>query len=84
MGDSTLNEKSTLKFLGLFFSSNHSWSSYIKSIAPSTSRKTYSLYRSKHFLAPKAILYLYKSTLKLCTEYCCPIWASESFPFEDS
>ena len=78
MNGATLDEKPNLKLLGLSFSSNLSWDSYIRSISLSASRKVGALYRSKHFLTPDAILYLYKSTIRPCMEYCCHVWAGES------
>ena len=33
-----------------------------------------SLYRAQHFLTPESILYLYKSTIRPCMEYCSHIW----------
>ena len=27
------------------------------------------------FLSPEVALYLYKSTIKTCMEYCCHVWA---------
>ena len=28
-----------------------------------------------HFISPAVALYLYKSTIRLCMEYCCCVWA---------
>ena len=36
--------------------------------------KVGSLYRAQRFLSPESILYLYKSTIRPCMEYCCHIW----------
>ena len=33
-----------------------------------------SLYRAQRFLTPESILYLYKSTIRPCMEYCSHIW----------
>ena len=30
------------------------------------------------FLSPEVALYLYKSTIRPCTEYCCHVWAGAS------
>ena len=61
--------------LGLTFSSKLYWGSYIISIAKSASKKFGALIRSMKFLSPEVALYLYKSTIQSCMEYCCHIWA---------
>ena len=71
MGGSILEEKSSFKILGLTFSSKLDWGSYIISIAKTASKKI----RSMKFLSPEVTLYLYKSTICPCMEYCCHVWA---------
>ena len=61
--------------LGLTFSSKLDWGSYIISIVKTASKKIEALIRSMKFLSPEVVLYLYKSTIQLCMEYCCHIWA---------
>ena len=61
--------------LGLTFSSKLDWGSYIISIAKTASKKIGALIRSMKFLSPVFALYLYKSTIRLCLEYCCHVWA---------
>ena len=75
MGGSILEEKSSLKMLGLTFSSKLDWGSYIISIAKTASKKIGALIRSMKFLSPEVALYLYKSTIRPCMEYCCHVWA---------
>ena len=75
MHGSVLEEKSSLKMLGLTFSSQFDWGSYIISIAKIASKKIGALICSMKFLSPKVALYLYKSTICLCMEYCCHVWA---------
>ena len=75
MGGSILEEKSSFKMLGLTFSSKLDWGSYIISIAKTTSKKIGALVRSMKFLSPEVALYLYKSTIRPCMEYCCHVWA---------
>ena len=75
MGGSVLEEKSSFKMLGLTFSSKLDWSSYINSIAKTASKKIGALIRSMKFLSPDVALYLYKSTIRLCMEYYCHVWA---------
>ena len=75
MGGSILEEKSSFKMLGLTFSSKLDWGSYIISIAKTSSKKIGALIRSMKFLSPEVALYLYKSTICPCMEYCCHVWA---------
>ena len=64
-----------LIMLGLTFSSKLDWGSYIFSIAKTASKKIGALIRSMKFLSPEVALYLYKSTIRPCMEYCCHVWA---------
>ena len=83
MHGSVLKEKSSFKTLGLTFSSKLDWGSYIISIAKTASKKIGALNRSMKFLSPEVALYLYKSTIHPCMEYCCHIWAgAPSFYFD--
>ena len=75
MVGSILEEKSLFKMLGLTFSSKLDWGSYIISIAKTASRKIGALICSMKFLSPEVALYLYKSTIHSCMEYCCHVWA---------
>ena len=75
MGGSILEEKSSFKMLGLTFSSKLDWGSYMISIAKTASKKIGALIRSMKFLSPEVALYLYKSTICPCMEYCCHVWA---------
>ena len=76
MNGSVLEQKSPFKMLGLTFSSKLDWGSYIISIAKTASKKIGALIRSMKFLSPEAALYLYKSTIRPCMEYCCHVWTS--------
>ena len=75
MDGSVLEEKSSFKMLGLTFSSKLDWGSYIVSIAKTASKKIGALIRSMKFLSTGVALYLYKSTIRPCMEYCCHVWA---------
>ena len=75
MDGSVLGEKSYFKILGLTFSSKLDWGSYIISVAKTASKKIGTLIRSMKFLSPEVPLYLYKSTIPPCIEYCCHVWA---------
>ena len=72
-----LEEKSSGKILGLTFSSTLDWGSYIISISITTSQKTGPLIHSMKFLSPEVALYLYKSNIWPCIEYCCHVWAGD-------
>ena len=61
--------------LGLTFSSRLDWGTYIVSIVKTASKKIGALIRSMKFLSPEVPLYLYKSTIRPCMEYCCHVWA---------
>ena len=75
MNGSVLEERSSFKMLGLTFSSKLDWGSYIISIAKTASKKIGALILSMKFLSPEVALYLYKSTICPCMEYCCHVWA---------
>ena len=45
------------------------------SIAKTVSKKIAALICSMKFLSPEVAPYLYKSTIRLCMEYCCHVWA---------
>ena len=61
--------------LGLSFTSKLDWGSYIVSIAKAASKKISALLCSVKFLSPELVLYLYKSTIRPCIEYCCHVWS---------
>ena len=75
MDGSILEEKTSFKMLGLTFSSKLDWGFYIVSTAKTTSKKIGALIRSMKFLSPEVALYLCKSTIQPCMEYCCRVWA---------
>ena len=75
MDGSVLEEKLSFKMLGLTFSSQLDWGSYIVSIAKTSSKKIGALIWSIKFLSPENALYLCKSTKRPCMEYCRHVWA---------
>ena len=75
MDESVLQKKSSFKMLGLTFSSKLDWGSYIIPFAKKSSIKIGALIFSIKFLSPEVKLDLYKSTIHLCMEYWCHIWA---------
>ena len=66
------------KLLGLKISTDLKWDAYIRSVAKDVARMVVSFYRSKRFLCPESILYLYKSQVRPKMEYCSHIWAGAS------
>ena len=74
MDGSVLEEKSSFKMLGLTFSSELDWGSYIISTAKTASKKIGSLIRSMKFLFPEVAPYLFKSTIRPCMEVSCLGW----------
>ena len=75
MDGSVLEEKSSFKMLWLTFSCKLDWGSYIISIAKTAAMKIGALIRSVKFLSLEVALYLYKSIIRACMEYCCHVWA---------
>ena len=61
--------------MGLTFSFKLDWGSYITSVAKIVSKKIGAIICPMKFLSPQVALYLYKSTIYLCMEYCCQVWA---------
>ena len=59
--------------LALIFSFKLDRSSYIN-IAKTLSKKIGVLICSMNFFSPEVVLYLYKSTVIPCMEYCCHVW----------
>ena len=70
-----LRKNYLLRYWGSTFSSKLDWGSYIISIAKTASKKIGGLICSVKFLSCEAALYLHKSTIPPCMEYCCHIWA---------
>ena len=70
-----LPEETSFCLFGLTFTQSIDWKPSIQSIAKAASKKVGSLYRAQYFLTPESILYLYKSTIQPCMEYCPHIWA---------
>ena len=60
--------------MGLTFSSKLDWGSYIINIAKTASKKIGALIHSMKLLSPEVALYLYKSRIWPCMEYCCYVW----------
>ena len=62
MENAILSEASCFdKLLGLKFTTDLKWNFYIESVAKETAKMVGSLHRSKRYLTPPAILYLYKT-----------------------
>ena len=73
MDGPAFEKKSSFKMRRLTFCSKLDKGSYIISIAKTASKKIGALIRSTKFLYPKVALYLYKSTIRKCMEYCCHV-----------
>ena len=71
MDGSALEERPIM--LGL--TSKSDWGSYIISIAKTASKKIGAKIRCKKFLSSEVVLYLCKSTIRPCMEYCCHVLA---------
>ena len=76
MDVSVLEEKLSFKMMKLTFSSKLDWGSYIISIANSVSKKIGAIICYMKFISLDVTLYLYKSIICPCMEYCCHIWTS--------
>ena len=70
---SVFEEKSAFKMVELTLSTKLDWGSYIISIAKTVSKKLGALICSRKFLSPEVALYLDKSTIGQCMEYCCHV-----------
>ena len=66
------------RLLGLKLTTYLKWDSYITWIAKNASKMVGSFYRSREYLSPSSILYLYKIQIRPRMEYCCHIWAGAS------
>ena len=74
MDGPVLEEKSSFNMLGLTYSSKFDLRSYIIFITETASKKIGALIHSMNFLSPEVALYLYKSIIWSCMEYCCRVW----------
>ena len=75
MENASLSEATCFdKLLGLKFTPDLKWNSYIESVAKEAAKMVGSLHQSKRYLTPPAILYLYKSQICPRMEYCYHIW----------
>ena len=69
--------KSSFEMLGLIFSPKLNWGSYNISIVKIASKKIEALKCFMKFISPEVTIYLYKSTIRPCIEYCCHAWADD-------
>ena len=74
MDGSVLDKKPSFKMLRLTFPSKLDWGSYITSIAKTAFKKIGALICSMKIFSPEVVLYLCKSTIPPCMEYCCHVW----------
>ena len=73
-----LSLRKNQKMVGLTFSSKLDRGSYIISIAKTDSKKIGAFIHSMKSFSPKAVLYLFKSTIRPCMEYFCQVWSWSS------
>ena len=64
--------------LGLTFSSKLDLGCYIIFVTKTASKRTGTFIGSMKFLSPQVVLYVYKSTIHPCMEYCCHVWTGAS------
>ena len=75
MSETTLSESSCFdRLLGLKITPDLKWNEYIREVAKVAGKMVGSLLRSRKYLSPESILYLYKSQIRPKMEYCCHIW----------
>ena len=75
---SLLEKELSFKMLGLTVSSKLDWGSCIINIAKAASKKSGALIRSMKVLSLEVALYLDRSTICPCMEYCSHVWAGAS------
>ena len=75
MDRSAFEEKSSLKMLGLTFSSKLDWDSYVFSIVKTAFKEVGGLIPSMNCFSPEVALCLYKSTIRPRIEHSCRVWA---------
>ena len=75
MDRSVLEGKASFKMLGLTFSSKLDWALTLSLLLKLPPKKIGALIRAMKFLSPDVALYLHKSTIHPCMEYCCHVWA---------
>ena len=78
MADQILPQAASLNILGMEISNNLSWTSHIKTIASSASKKLGFLFRARKYFTPPQLLLLYKAQIRSLMEYCCHIWGGAS------
>ena len=77
MSRSVIQEKLSFKMLRFTLSSKLGQNSYIASNAETAFKKTAAWIPSMRYLPPDIALYLYKSIIPFCMEYCCHMWAGD-------
>ena len=75
MNGKQLEESDSLRLLGITFTPKLDWKSYVQSIAKQASQRVGSLFRSQRYLTKDALLYLYKTSIRPCMEYCSHLWS---------
>ena len=73
-----LKENISFKILGLYFSSDLDWGSYMDSIAKTVSKKIETLISCMKILSPEVAFYFFKATIRPCTEHSFQVYAGAS------
>ena len=81
MDETTLQEADCLeRHLGLKFTPDLKWNSYILSVAKDVGKMVGSFFRRRKFLTPAAVHYLYKSQIRPKMEYCSALTFGPAHP----
>ena len=81
-GDSLLEQKRSLKYLGVIVDESLSWNSHLSYVASRVYPKLKFLNRISSFLGPTTLLKIYKATILPILDYGCILWGS--FPKKNS
>jgi len=70
----SITDNTTLKLLGVIFSSDLSWRGHLSTVSERATRQLGALRRAKRYLSRRSLVILYKSIVRSTLEYCCPLW----------
>ena len=71
-----LERKNHTKFLGVFIDEHLNWNEHIRHVTTCISRNVGILYKTTHYLPPKALFMLYNSFILPYITYCNIVWAA--------
>ena len=75
MNGSILQNSTSFDILGVHIDANLNWSTHIKTIARSASRRLGILFRAKRLFSPIQRITLYKAQVRPILEYCSHVWS---------